>query len=171
MKNVLKAMMAMAAVSVMALPAHAAGSDDANLEVKATVVNNCLIETTELDFDDYDPVGTHKSAALDGQGSVTVTCTMGAPVLITLGGGTNEDGSSGTAPKRQMADAAGEQFLAYDLFSDAGYSAVWSMDETASVEREGTGVADTLIVYGRVAANQNVPAGEYTDTVVATVTF
>jgi spore coat protein U-like protein len=31
--------------------------------------------------------------------------------------------------------------------------------------------ASSLTVYGRVAAGQDVPAGSYSDTVIATITF
>ncbi|MFM6073490.1 MAG: spore coat protein U domain-containing protein, partial [Dolichospermum sp.] len=39
------------------------------------------------------------------------------------------------------------------------------------VSHTGTGNASNITVYGRIGRGQNVPAGSYTDTVVATVTF
>jgi spore coat protein U-like protein len=39
------------------------------------------------------------------------------------------------------------------------------------VAHTGTGSATAITVYGQMAAGQNVPAGSYADTVVATVSF
>ncbi|MGR9085688.1 MAG: Csu type fimbrial protein [Gammaproteobacteria bacterium] len=150
--------------------ASRAGTETANLAVSATISANCTIDTTALDFGGYDPIVTHKAAPLDGTGTVTTVCTNGSAVAITLGQGVNADtGSSDPAPLRRLTD--GTNFLSYDLYSDSGRSVVWGNDATVDVERTGTGVADVLTVYGQIPQDQNVPAGTYTDTVVATVTF
>lgn len=141
-----------------------------NLAVSADVTASCTITTTALAFGNYDPVVAHASTPLDGTGTVTVACTTGSPVTITLGQGANPDASStAIAPLRRLIN--GVDFLNYSLFSDAGRTAVWGDDLTVDVETTGTGIAEDHTVYGRIAAGQNMPAGAYTDTVVATVTF
>lgn len=168
MKKIFKVLTAMAMVGVMAVPAQA--EQTANLEVSATVAANCTITTEALDFGSYDPIVTNKSTPLSGSGSVKVTCTNGSPVTITLGQGSNADsGSTDAAPARRMTN--GTAFLSYALFSDSGLATVWGNTEGTGVDDEGTGVEETLTVYGEVAANQNVPTGNYADTVLATVTF
>jgi spore coat protein U-like protein len=159
------------AVSVLALGVSAgafAASD--NLSVTATVIDNCTISTAALAFGNYDPIVANASSTLDGTGTVTITCTSGASALVTLGQGANADtGSTGAAPLRRMTDAT--NFLSYALYSDSGHTLVWGDDATVDVARTGTGAADPLTVYGQVDAAQNVPAGSYSDTVAATVTF
>ena len=147
-----------------------AGTSTANLSVTATVSANCTISTGAVAFGAYDPIVTNASSALDGAGSVSVTCTTGSAPVITLGQGANSgSGSTDAAPVRRML--SGSSYLSYALYSDAGRSTVWGNTAGTGVSRTGTGAADALTVYGRVTAGQNVPSGNYSDTVVATVTF
>lgn len=142
-----------------------------NLAVSAEVIDNCTISTSAIAFGNYDPIVANAASALDGTGSVTVTCTLNDGVQITLGQGVNPDtGSSATAPARRMVDGASNH-LSYSLYSDEPRTAVWGDDASVDVEATGTGEADAHTVYGSVDAGQNNPAGSYTDTVVATVTF
>lgn len=150
------------------LPALSAHAED--LAISATVVSSCAIATTPVAFGSYDPMVTHAAAPLDGAGSVTVTCTSGSTAHILLGQGLNPNGGSDAAPARQMA--SGANLLSYDLYTDTTRLDVWGNTDLTGVDQLGTGTAGTtLVVYGRVPFAQNVPAGSYTDTVAATVTF
>lgn len=99
----------LALVSAIALGATAfsgtsqAGTDTANLGVSATVVNSCDISATgAVAFGDYDPAVVNASADLDNTGTISVTCTSGAAVTITLDQGANPNtGSTATAPDRR----------------------------------------------------------------------
>lgn len=147
-----------------------AATDTANLDVSATVSANCTISTAAVAFGTYDPVVTHASTALTSTGTVTTTCTKDAAVAITLGQGANANtGSTDAAPVRRMI--SGTNYLSYQLYTDEARTAVWGNDATVDVPVTGTGTAVNTTVYGSVLAGQNVPAGSYTDTVVATVTF
>jgi spore coat protein U-like protein len=140
------------------------------LSATSTVVNNCTISTSALASGNYDPVSANASTALDGTGTVTVTCTKDATTKITLGQGSNANtGSTDAAPLRRMTD--GTNFLSYSLYSDSGRTTVWGNTPATGVDHTGTGTATNITVYGRVSAGQNVPAGSYSDTVLATVTF
>jgi spore coat protein U-like protein len=148
-----------------------AATQTANLPVTATVSANCAISTAAVAFGAYDPAVVNASAALDGQGSVLVTCTSGASTTVTLGQGSNADtGSTAAVPLRRMKDG-GTNFLGYFLYSDTGRTTVWGDTGGTGLPHTGTGSQATLTVYGRVTGGQNVPTGNYSDTVVATVTF
>ncbi len=154
---------------LLSAPTHA-GAAAENLDVTATVVANCTISTAAVGFGDYDSIVTNKSAPLDATGTVTVTCTNGSAVTVTLDQGESADaGSTDAAPDRRMV--SGLNFLDYALFSDAGRTAVWGATAETDVGHTGTGAAANLTVYGRVAPDQQVPIGAYADTVVAEVTF
>jgi spore coat protein U-like protein len=162
-----------AGVSGLALMAAGFGSlvsaatATANLGVSATVTNNCTISTAPLAFGSYDPVVAHASANLDGSGTVSVACTKGATSTIGLGLGSNASGST-----RRMNDGS-TNYLTYELYSDSGRTTVWG-NAGGSLYNPGAApskVARDFTVYGRVASNQDVPAGSYNDTVVATVNF
>jgi spore coat protein U-like protein len=122
-----------------------------------------------LAFGAYDPIVANKSADLEEEGTISVTCTNGSAVTIELDGGANEDGSAPAAPARRMI--SGADLLSYTLYSDAGLTTLWATGAAVDVDDTGTGVASNHTVYGSVAADQNVPVGSYSDTVSATVTF
>jgi spore coat protein U-like protein len=153
--------------SALGVNSHATTSVPSNLTVTATVAPNCTIGTTPLAFGTYDAVTANATTVLNGTGTVIVTCTSGTGATITLDEGVNpKAGSTAALPQRQMANGANR--LSYGLFSDPARSMVWS---TTAVSHTGSGLPTTLTVYGSVGAGQNVPAGPYSDTVVATVTF
>jgi spore coat protein U-like protein len=162
-----------AAVSGVAVMATSFGSTasaataTANLGVSATVTNNCTISTAALAFGSYDPVVANASANLDGTGTVTVACTKGATATVGLGLGANA-----LASVRRMTDGS-TNYLSYELYSDAGRTTVWG-NAGAALYSPGAApskAARNFTVYGRVTSNQDVPAGSYNDTVVATVNF
>lgn len=144
-----------------------AGSATANLSVSASVAVNCTISTGALAFGSYDPVVTHASSPLDGTGSVTIACTKGSSQTIGLGLGSNASGS-----QRRMTDGS-SNYLNYELYQNSARTTVWgnSGADLYTPAAAPSKAARTFTVYGRVAANQDVPAGTYTDTVVATVNF
>jgi spore coat protein U-like protein len=62
--------------------------------------------------------------------------------------------------------------LGYKLFSNSGYTTNWGNTVgTDTVAGIGTGTAQSLSVYGQLPAGQFVRPGNYTDTVIATVTY
>jgi spore coat protein U domain-containing protein, fimbrial subunit CupE1/2/3/6 len=158
-----------ALLGITLLPlAVSAANETASLTVSATVTNNCTISTAALAFAQYDPVIANASADLDGTGRVTVACTKGASPNIGLGSGSS---AAGTA--RRLSDGSGVNYLAYELFQDSGRSVSWTnagsgvMTPVAATSKS----ARDFTVYGRISGNQDVPAGAYRDSVVATVNF
>lgn len=146
-----------------------AATATANLSVSATVTNNCTIGTSAVAFGGYDPIATHASTPLDASGTVTVTCTQGTTRTVGLSLGANATGAT-----RRLTDGS-SHYVAYELFKDSGRSSIWGNSGadllTPAVDPAASNAAVNLTVYGRIAAGQNVVAGSYTDTVVATVTF
>jgi len=145
----------------------AAASATANLGVSATVTNNCTISTAALAFGSYDPVVANAATNLDGTGTVSVACTKGTTATVGLGLGANASGST-----RRMTDGGGN-FLTYELYQDASHSTVWGNAGAGllSPAAAPSKTARNFTVYGQVVSNQDVTAGSYSDTVVATVNF
>jgi spore coat protein U-like protein len=144
-----------------------AGSATANLSVTATVSANCTISTTPVAFPAYDPIVANASVNDDGTGSVIITCTRGTAATIGLGLGANA-----SASQMRMKDATTD-YLNYALYQDSGRATVWGnsgaglLSPVAAPDK----TPRTFTVYGRIPSAQDVPAGSYTDTVVATVNF
>lgn len=156
-----------AAVFLSASLVSATGPATANLTVSATVAVNCTVTAGTLAFGAYDPIGANASADLDASGSFTVACTKGAAgVTIDLGQGSNY------ASGRRMA--ASGNYLSYQLYSNSTRTTVWGSTSGGSVVNVSAPTSSAAViytVYGRIAAGQDVPAGNYGDTVVATVNF
>jgi spore coat protein U-like protein len=146
-------------------PASAATST-ANLAVSAAVANNCTISTTALAFGAYDPIVTNASAALNGTGGVVIACTKNAATTIGLGLGANPTGST-----RRMI--LGADYLTYELYQEVGRTTIWGTTGAGLLTPAAapSKAPRTFTVYGVVAGGQDVPAGTFTDSVVATVTF
>jgi spore coat protein U-like protein len=168
--NVRSAVLGVAGVACafgLAAKTVSAASATANLAVSATVTNNCTISTLPLVFTPYDPVVANASTNLDGTGTVVVACTKGTAPTVGLGLGANA-----ASTVRRMHDGS-SNYLTYELYNDSGRSTVWTnaglglLSPVAAPSK----AARSFTVYGRVPSNQDVPAGSYTDTVVATVNF
>lgn len=151
--------------------AQLAGADaSANLAVSASVANGCTITAANtLGFGAYNTVS---GAAVNSSAAIQVACTTGTETTITLGEGAHADAlSSADVPLRQMIDGSGH-LLAYSLFSDTQRLVVWgnTLDTGLPYVALSSAGADQT-VFGRITANQDVPAGTYTDSVVATIAF
>lgn len=155
--------------SLQIAPAFA-GSDSDSLDVSASVSAVCTISAAPMSFGAYDPIVANASSALTAQSDITVQCTDGAAASIVLGLGQNSDAGTDDDPKRRMSDG-GTELLSYGLFSDAGHSVIWGNSSNSDVEHTGTGAAAQLSVFGSIPGGQNVKAGSYSDTVLATINF
>jgi spore coat protein U-like protein len=155
-------------MSVLASGTAAADVQSDNLNVSATVVATCTIVAAPVNFGTYDITAPGDHTAT---GSVTVNCSQGAPVFVTLGQGvTPGTGSTDAVPARQM-DAGTGTMLGYNLFQDAGFTRAWGNTAATSVGTSGTGANQALVVYGVIPAGQAVPSGTYQDSVIATVNY
>jgi spore coat protein U-like protein len=167
MRRILLGLAGFAVVSIAAESRLSGQSATASLTVNASVQKNCTITTAPVNFGAYDPVTANSTSPLDGIGTVTVTCTKGAPAKVGLGTGTNPQG----ATRRMAAPAA--QYLTYELYKEAGRVTIWGDTPTTGLDIPPAPDrnARNFTVFGRVAQAQDAAVGTYTDTVVATVNF
>ena len=146
--------------------AQAASPATSNLTVTITIINECTAgATTPVAFGSYGVL----VANVDAAGTISVTCTTGAPYTISLNAGTG----GGTTTTRKMAGTgpATGSTVDYKLFSDSARSLNWGNTVGEIVSRTGTGSAETIDVYARVAPQSTPPAGTYNDMVAVTVTY
>jgi spore coat protein U-like protein len=146
-----------------------AATKTASFNVTASVAKNCIISATALSFGAFD--GTNDLA---NTSSIAVRCTNGTAYDLNL-----STGGSGNYPNRRMTD--GTDNLFYNLYTDGTYATVWGDGVTASsgnVDGTGTGMGSaqevTYTVHGRLRAVDNtgpIGAGNYSDTIVATVVY
>ncbi|MBK0391652.1 spore coat protein U domain-containing protein [Ramlibacter sp. CrO1] len=127
-----------------------------------------------LNFGVYDPFAT---VARDTQASVGLTCSrVGGPQnnTITLALSAGAHGTS-TADRR-LAGSGVPTTISYNLYRDSGRTFIWgntpgvdAATELISVPNNGS-ASTTVVIYGRIPANQDVYVGSYADQVTLTVT-
>ena len=148
---------AVVALAGLSLASTAQAATQTTINVTATVVDGCGIRTTsQLAFVNYagDP--------LDSTAALEATCTDSTVYNITISAG-----SSGNTAQRTMRN--GPAVLNYNIYSDVGRSVVWPA--TGGVPGIGSGGAQLVTVYGRVAASQTSAPGVYSDTLTANINF
>jgi spore coat protein U-like protein len=129
--------------------------------------DNCDVSATSVAFGSFN---TLTGSTVDSTGTITVTCNKAIPYTIGL-----SPGGSGTYSPRSMTNGGNQ--LAYNLYSDAGYSQVWG-DGTGGSSR----VSDSIdlrfgfknhTVYGRIplSTQRSAVAGSYSDSITVTVTY
>ena len=154
----------LAVAMAFAQPAQAA-TDTGTFQVQLTVEAACFVRSTNsLDFGTSDGLFAFAAPAL-ATGTFDVLCTSGTPYDVGLDLGANWTGAS-----RAMKSPGGT--VRYVLYSDESRQKNWGEtvgDDT--VADTGTGVAQTLTIYGRVPSQISVPTGIYTDTITITITF
>lgn len=144
-----------------------AGSGTANVNVSASVVNDCNINASyTLAFGNYDPVVTNASSGSDltANGSIGVTCTKNDSVTISLSNGSNY-----ASPNRRMNN--GTNYLSYNIYTTSGLSTIWNSTNTVSLTSSSALSATNFTLYGDVPKGQDLAAAAFADTVVATITY
>jgi len=127
---------------------------------------SCTISVTSIAFGNYSVFTT---TADDSTGTITYRCNAQANnISIAL-----SDGSSTTFSPRTLRK--GSEVLQYNLYRNAARTTIWG-DGTG-----GTSVYTSanppnnsnvnVTIYGRIPAQQDVSAGNYSDTVSAVINF
>lgn len=148
--NVGRGVVAAAVIAALAPPASA----------------QCVIDSTSgVAFGSYDPLS---AAPLDTTGSITARCLVALLVTIDLG-----TGSSASYAVRTLK--SGTNVLSYNLYLDAARQTVWGNAAGNGTVHYGPALGllsgATIPIYARVAPNQDVAVGNYTDTIVVTLNY
>jgi spore coat protein U-like protein len=167
-------------------PARAATVSN-NFNAKASVAANCQMSAVgDLSFGAYDPVVANATSGLSGNTSFTLKCTRGASPVISLSV-SNANFAKNLAGKRAMNNGttspATGNYLSYDLFVPNGVGdatvtsasvAYWG-DNTNGTSTFAPSVptvaTQTITIFGSVPGGQDAVAGNYTDSVTATVNY
>lgn len=135
--------------------------------VTATVSSSCIISATNHDFGIYSP--SSPTDNINGTNTLTATCTLAVPYSVGLDVGTT---AGATVANRIMKHTVTGETLNYSLYKAADRLVVLGNTLLVDViSGMGTGLPVGHPVFGKIAAGQNVPAGNYVDTVTATINF
>lgn len=148
----------------MAFKADAqAATSTATMLVTATVLSTCTITTTPMVF------GTYTGLVATSTATVVPICTVSTPYTVGLSAGV---ATGATVTTRAMTFAT-TNTLTYGLYQNASYTTNWgnTPGTDTPTSATGTGIGQTLTVYGRILAGQFPTPGAYTDTITATVNY
>ena len=140
------------------------------MNVSVSVKHSCSMNTTSMAFGTYDGVVANASNALEATATVISTCTSGTEALITMNAGASEGSGSDDVPVRRMTSEACD-YLVYQVYSDVSRETVWGNTDPTGVALTGTGVPQSLTVYGSIPSAQIVPEGDYSDQIYVTISY
>ncbi|BBU33021.1 spore coat protein U (plasmid) [Burkholderia sp. THE68] len=143
-----------------------ANSNPLSFTVSATVINDCTLAATNINFGTAGVL----NSALSASGTLSVACTSDDPYSIALSAGS---GSGASVADRRMTKAGGSEQVRYQLYQNAAFTTPWGdgTGGTATVAGTGTGASQAITVYARVLPQATPSAGNYMDTIVATITY
>ncbi len=134
---------------------------------------SCTVSGSPVTFGVYNPMA---AGDIDVASDISVTCNSFVIGLLISYDVYLGPGVYGAVLDRKMSN--GSSLLAYNLYTNSGRTTVWgdgaggtSMISKSYLLGLGGGRTDTFTAYGRLPAGQNVSAGAYSDTIVATVVF
>ncbi len=156
-----------------AAPAMAGSASD-NLNVSASVVPSIIIvPPAQVELGEYNPVATSYDPGdhVTATEPIAITLPSNNNAKITLGQGQNPPfDSTDSNPVRRMTDSNGN-YLLYELYQDESHKTIWGNTAETGLSLTGTGSASNVNIHIKVPAGQNVPAGNYQDTVQVKVTL
>lgn len=143
----------------------AIGGDSTSMLVSVSVVGGCTIRATPLVFGVYNP---ESSIPNNSTARLKVLCTLNTPYYVTLDQGAND---GGTTRLRRMSGPEHSR-IRYMLTQNPTHTINWGnvigVDAKFGV---GTGLRQTLVVYGQIPPKQNVGIGSYRDIVNVGIIF
>jgi spore coat protein U-like protein len=156
---------------VVASPAFAVdtGNDEGTIAVSLTVYEECTLETEALAF----PTTGIVDENVETSATLTIECTRHSPYEIGLSAGLNAGGTDIANRKLVLEDGEVEDVLTYQLYSNSDFTGEWghTIGEDTIGDDDATGLDTDYEIYARVPAHQNAPAGNYSDTVTATIWY
>ncbi|HEY0973298.1 MAG TPA: spore coat protein U domain-containing protein [Solimonas sp.] len=106
------------------------------------------------------------TSAIDTTATISPQCTNTTPYQIGLDNGLYASGNM-----RRMRSGA-NRHVTYELYRDTGRNQRWGNTQNVdTVTATGSGSAQNVTIYGRVAPQATPTAGSYSDTVTVTITY
>ncbi|WGL98314.1 spore coat U domain-containing protein [Arsenophonus sp. aPb] len=151
-----------------ALPSHAITSQ--SFQVAATIANGCVVSGGSL-FGTLD-FGTHPSnangnfnASLTPNTSLTLGCTPGTALSMSINGGNNYTSS------RNVKQSGFTTLLPYLLYADNAHTIPIGLNQNVSVSYSNSNNI-IIPIYGVLQLNgANNPSGTYTDLLTVTLSW
>ena len=155
-------------IGFMLVPVMAIGGTlTSQFNVQASLAGTCVLRTVDINFGTINIEPGQGSVAVNGNGTVWVTCTNGTPFRVGLSVGNMPDGTM-----RQMQIDGGERiYIPYQLYMDAAHTLYWGPTSPDLVTGVGTGVEGGRSVEATAFIPASAVLGNYRDVIVATLEY
>jgi spore coat protein U-like protein len=131
--------------------------------VSVTLQASCSVSASPLSFGTAGPL----TANIDATTNLSITCTYTTPYSVALSAG-NAPGA--TTSTRAMTNGSGEVF--YSLYQNSARTLNWGSNlGVDTVAGSGTGSPQTLAVFGRTPPQTTPAVGDYSDSIIVTVSY
>lgn len=138
-----------------------------NLRVQATVLSQCAVQDSTLDFGQVSSTPPSQPPQTD----IRITCTAGVPFTVGIGDGENATGGQRRMLRQGGSGSSDGDFLDYELYQEIGLTNRWGDAVVAErVSATATGSTQTKAVFGKLVAS-TPSAGNYVDNAVITLHF
>lgn len=145
-------------------------TDTGDIAVTLTVDDECVLLTEPLDFGETGVVDEDVTATAD----IVIECTRDSAYEIALDAG-DHAGTANDVDTRNLflTNGNADDILSYQLYTDGGFSDVWghTIGDDTVARASATGANETHTIHAKIPMHQNAPAGDYTDTITATIWY
>jgi len=165
------------ALATLFVAGSASAADTTNFNVVLVVTKACTITAAAATNVDFNSAASTTATPISGQGSVTAQCSALTPYTIALNAGANPGTASDVNTRRMKntnSAVTTNNYVGYQLYRDAAHTLVWGVTSGTNTQAgNGTGLPVAYPVYGQIAdlSTNNAAAGNYLDTVTATITY
>lgn len=156
-----------------------AQNPSSNFQVSATIEHGCIVDglgnsgdagnIAELDFgtDSALSTTTHVASASTSQ-SITLRCTPGVDLGMTIDGGEHAQGGS----RHLQLGNNSAQRLQYHLYRDASFTQPIGINASLGITITSANMNNVILpIYGRLTLPGTRQTGTYTDTLLVTLTW
>lgn len=104
---------------------------------------------------------------VNGAAGIQVQCSPGIAPTLSFNAGQNDGEGAGTGLRAMAHQTTANQYVTYDLYSDAGYTTVIPIGGDLTLA--STGALQTVNVYGRAFGESGLVTGAYADEITITL--
>ncbi|EMU5279566.1 Csu type fimbrial protein [Yersinia enterocolitica] len=169
--------------SLLGLPVTSSYGETLNraFTVNATILPGCILGSGNTDSSSFGALNFGNVSSLStainivssqNAGSIIIQCSGTPSITLALNSGANTTGNIATG--RRLLNSATGEYLFYQVFQDSARSVIWgngSNGGTAQVITANS-TLQQIVLYAQLFASSSFPtAGNYTDTLLVTVTY
>ena len=164
------------AAPLLLIGAPAKADISGTINATITLTAGCIINGTNyddggsgvafgtLDFGSENTLFVQSDAeVLSGGGAIQIQCSPGIAPILSFNAGENDGAGAGPGLRAMAHETVAGQFVTYNLYSDAGRTAIIPIG--GDITLPSTGAAQTVTVYGRAFGEAGLVTGTYDDVI------